>query len=319
MPSSTLDDLLEAYTRVGVRNRAILDAFALIAQQFHQHGIAFIVLKGADIISRLYGVQGARPLSDVDLLVRESDIPAIDRLLRSLGFTPQIDGNPSYASSERGLALDLITTIWYLDEHSLEELWKRAPTRRVGGITISCLDTADLVIYLTAYAVVHRGELSAAFVQDMKLLIEKESPAWATVVARTKQALLQVPLYHGLHHVRKTVPIVPIPDTVLASLAPVNLRELMLAWLLSRLVTPDPLPEVGHLLLFLTQPGTTKLTWLKQRLYPSTTFLSYRYGLLGQTMPWRMRLSRWSHLTESVFLLSGRVLRRLLRPSRPRL
>jgi Uncharacterised nucleotidyltransferase len=318
MPSSTLDDLLEAYTRVGIRNRAILDQFALIAQQFHQHEISFIVLKGVDIISRLYGVQGARPLSDVDLLVHESDIPAIDRLLRSLDFTPQIDGNPSYASSERGLALDLITTIWYLDEHGLEELWKRAPTRRVGGTTISCLDTADLVIYLTAYAVVHRGELSAAFVQDMKLLIEKESPAWPTVVARTKQALLQVPLYHGLYHVRKTVPIVAIPDTVLASLAPVNLRELMLAWLLSRLVTPNPLPEVGHLLLFLTQPGTKKLTWLKQRLYPSTTFLSYRYGSVGQTMPGRMRLSRWSHLIEAVFSLSGRVLRRLIRPSRPR-
>jgi hypothetical protein len=319
MPSSTLDDLLEAYTQVGVRNRAILDEFTLIAQQLHQHKIAFIVLKGADVISRLYGVQGARPLSDVDLLVRESDISTIDRLLRSLGLTQQIDGNPSYASSERGLALDLITTIWYLDEQGLDELWKRAPTRRVGGTTISCLDTADLVIHLTAYAVVHRGALSAAFVQDMKLLIEKESPAWPAVVVRTKQAMLQVPMYHGLHHMRETVPTVAIPDTVLASLAPRNRSELILAWLLRKLVTPDPLPEVGHLLLFLTQPGRKKLAWLKQRLYPSTTFLSYRYGSVGQTMPGRMRLSRWYHLTKAVLLLSGRVLRRLIRPARPRL
>ena len=318
MPSSTLDDLLEAYTQVGVRNRAILDEFALVAQQFHQQRIAFIVLKGADVISRLYGVQGARPLSDVDLLVHESDVPTIDRLLRSLGFTQQIDGNPSYASSERSLALDLITTIWYLDERGLDDLWKRALTRPVGGTTISCLDTADLVIYLTAYAVVHRGELSAAFVQDMKLLIEKESPAWPTVVVRTKQAMLQVPLYHGLYHVRKAIPAVAIPNAVLSSLAPTSRNELILAWLLGRLVTPDPLPEVGHLLLFLTQPGVKKLTWLKQRFYPSTTFLFYRYGLAGQTMPGRMRLSRWSHLTESVFLLSGRVLRRLIKLSRPR-
>lgn len=318
MPSSTLDDLLNAYTRVGVRNRAILDEFALIAQQFHHQGIAFIVLKGADVISRLYGVRGARPLSDVDLLVRESDVPTIDRLLRSLGFTQQIDGNPSYASSERGLALDLATTIWYLDEQGLDDLWKRAPTRRVGNTTVSCLDTADLVIYLTAYAMVHRGELSAAFVQDMKLLIEKESPAWPTVVARTQQAMLQVPIYHGLNHVRKTVLTVTIPDTVLASLAPTSRSELILAWLLRKLVTPDPLPEVGHLLLFLTQPGTKKLAWLKQRLYPSTTFLSYRYGSAGQTVPGRMRLSRWSHLTKAALLLSGRVFRRLIKPSRSR-
>ncbi len=317
MPSSTLDDLLNAYTQVGVRNRAILDEFALIAQQFHQQEITFIVLKGADVISRLYGVQGARPLSDVDLLVRESDVPTIDHLLRPLGFTQQIDGNPSYASSERALSLDLVTTIWYLDEQGLDDLWKRAPTRPFGHTAIACLDTADLLIYLTAYAVIHRGELSAAFVQDMKLLIDKESPAWPAVIARTKHAMLQVPMYHGLHHVLKTVPTVAVPDTVLASLAPTSRSELMLAWLLRRLVTPDPLPEVGHLLLFLTQPGAKKLTWLKQRLYPSTTFLSYRYGSAGQTMPGRMRLSRWYHLTEAVLLLSGRVLRRLIRPSRP--
>ena len=87
MPSSTLDDLLEAYTQVSIRNRAILEEFALIAQRFRQQGIACIVLKGADVLSRLYGVRGARPLSDVDLLVHESDLPTIDReLRRALGL-----------------------------------------------------------------------------------------------------------------------------------------------------------------------------------------------------------------------------------------
>jgi hypothetical protein len=318
MPSLTLDDLIDAYTQVGTRNRAILDEFALIAQRFRQQGIAFIVLKGADVISRLYGVQGARPVSDVDLLVHESDLSAVDRLLRTLGFTQQIDGNPCYASAERGLSLDLVTTIWYLDAQGLDDLWKRAPARRFGGTAISCLDTADLLIYLTAYAVIHRGALSAAFVQDMKLLIRKESPDWKTVALRAKRARLEVPLYHGLRHVRKTIPTIAIPDTVLALLAPARGSELMLAWLLRKLVTPNPLPEVGHLLLFYTQPGLKKLAWLWQRLYPSPAFLSYRYGSAGQTMPWRMRLSRLAHLTGSGLLLSGRVVRRLLTPSRPR-
>lgn len=61
MPSSILDDLLEAYTQVSIRNRAILEEFTLIAERFRQQGIEFIVLKGADILSRLYGVRGARP------------------------------------------------------------------------------------------------------------------------------------------------------------------------------------------------------------------------------------------------------------------
>ena len=311
MPSSTLDDLLEAYTQVSIRNRAILEEFTLIAQRFHQQGIAFIVLKGADVLSRLYGVRGARPLSDVDVLVHESDLPAIDRALRHLGFIQQIDGNPAYSSVGGTLSLDLITTLWYLDQQELDSVWKRARGRPVGATTISCLDTADLLIYLTAYNVIHRGHLSASFVQDMKLLIEKEAPDWPVIVARTRQATLHLPLFHGLSHVVKIFPVLPIPDSVLAMLGPTKRHERILAWLLRKLVTTEPLPNVGHLLLFLTQPHSKKIGWLKQRLFPSATFLSYRYGPAGQLRPWEMRLSRIYHLTTAVLDLIRLVLHRL--------
>jgi len=311
MPSSTLDDLLEAYTQVSVKNRAILEEFTLIAQRFHQQGIAFIVLKGADVLSRLYGVRGARPLSDVDLLVHESDLPAIDRELRNLGFTQQIDGNPAYASAGGTLSLDLITSLWYLDQQELDSAWKRARVRSVDAMTISCLDTADLLIYLTAYNVIHRGHLSASFVHDMKLLIEKETPDWPVIVARTRQATLHVPLFHGLSHVVKIFPVLPIPHSVLAMLGPTKRHELILTWLLRRLVTTEPLPNVGHLLLFLTQPHSNKMGWLKRRLFPSATFLSYRYGPAGQLRPWKTRLSRVYHLTTAVLDLIRQALRRL--------
>lgn len=311
MPSSTLDDLLEAYTQVSVRNRAILEEFTLIAQRFHQQGIAFIVLKGADVLSRLYGVRGARPLSDVDLLIHESDLPAIDRELRHLGFTQQIDGNPAYTSAEGALSLDLITTLWYLNQQELDSVWKRTRVRPVDTMTISCLDTADLLIYLTAYSVIHRGHLSASFVHDMKLLIEKEAPDWPVIVARARQATLHVPLFHGLSHVVKIFPALPIPDSVLAMLGPTKRQEQMLAWLLQKLVTTESLPEVGHLLLFLTQPGSKKLGWLKQRLFPSTTFLSYRYGPAGQIRPWKTRLSHLYHLTTAARDLIRRAFHRL--------
>jgi hypothetical protein len=317
MSSSTLADLLDVYTLVSARNHTILEEFALIARRLEQRGIAFVVLKGADVISRLYGLRGSRPLSDVDLLVRDQDLPAIDRLLAELGFSQQIDGNPSYLSSEGRLSLDLITALWYIDEQALVDLWRRAPARPFGLTTVSCLDTVDLLIYLTAYAVVHRGQLSPSFVQDLQLLIEKEPVDWPRVVAQTRSSGLQVSLYHGLRHVRNIHPSLAIPDAQLALLAPSTRHERMLAWILGKLVTTDPLPEVGHLLLFLTHPATKKPTWLKHRLYPSSTFLSYRYGSAGKTMPWKMRLFRLYHLTKAGLVLSRRVLKRLLAPSRP--
>jgi len=111
MPSSTLVDLADAYIQVSLINKRLLDEYELIGLTFEQAGIDCILLKGADLISRLYEVRGTRPLSDVDLLVHEQDLPAIHRLLLEAGFTQQIDGNPAYLSPQSGLSLDLISKL----------------------------------------------------------------------------------------------------------------------------------------------------------------------------------------------------------------
>ena len=72
MPSSTLDDLADTYTQVSLINKRLLDECEIVGQAFHRQGIEFIVLKGADLLSRLYGMRGTRPLSDVDLLMPTS-------------------------------------------------------------------------------------------------------------------------------------------------------------------------------------------------------------------------------------------------------
>lgn len=311
MPSSTLDDLLEAYGRVSAANRAVFDRFIQLAGRFDAAGIEVLLLKGADVVPRLYGVHGARPLSDVDLLVHETDLPAIQRLLTDLGFTPQIDGNPAYMSADRRLSLDLSTAIWYLDEHELASLWSRAITRPFFSTRITGLATEDLLIHLIAYAVVHRGHLAAPFAQDLRLLIEKESPDWPTVVSRARRYSLAVPIAHGLDHVHRSHPALGIPDAVFRDLAPGTWRERMLARFLRKAVTTTPLPEVGHLLLWLTQRPGRRWTRLRQTLWPSPTFLSYRYGMDGLAAPVNTRILRLSHLAIAALSLGGRVIRRL--------
>ena len=70
MPSSTLDNLADAYTQVSLINKRLLDECEIVGQIFQRQGIKCILLKGADLLSRLYGVRGMRPLSDVDLLYK---------------------------------------------------------------------------------------------------------------------------------------------------------------------------------------------------------------------------------------------------------
>jgi hypothetical protein len=311
MSSSTLDDLADAYSRVSAANSAMLDRFAGVAECFHREGIRFVVLKGADVLSRLYGMRGTRPLSDVDLLVEEGDLPVIDRILLAQGFRRQVDGNPSYASADGTLSLDLVTSLWYLDTPGLAELWSRTGTRPFLATTVRCLSPEDLLIHLTAYAVVHRGQLSPAFTEDLHLLIRKEAPDWSAVVSRARAAQLEAPILHGLRHVNLRRPAAAIPDHVFHDLAPRNRPQAMLAWVLHRLVTEQALPNLGHVLLFLTARSGARLCWLREKWCPSRQFLAYRYGERSVQTPCRTRLLRWSHLCGAGLGLIPAVVRRL--------
>ena len=312
MPSSTLDDLADVYSQVSLVNKRLLDECEVVGLAFQRQGIECILLKGADLLSRLYGVRGTRPLSDVDLLVHEQDLPAIHRLLIETGFAQQIDGNPAYVSPQSTLSLDLISELWYLDEEGLAGLWARARTRPLGQLTVKQLGSDDLLLYLTAYSVVHRGHLSHSFFTDLRLLIEREPLHWPTLVEEASRRHLKIPLYHGLRQLALSNSTIDIPSTVIQQLAPLTMAEQTLEFLFRRLVTAQPLPELGHFLLWITQPPGRRLAWLRRTLFPPSLFLAYRYGDESVKRPWHTKLTRWWQLARAGNILITRMLIRLV-------
>ena len=158
MNATAIDHLIAAYSAVSSANRTKFQKLQVVLARFHEQGIDCILLKGADLLPRLYGVLGLRPMVDVDLLVHDQDLPAIERILREFGYSTQIDGNPVYLDPDSTLALDLTTEIWYLGDQ--EAIWQRAVQRDFEGTPIKGMGGSDLLIYLTAYNVVHRGTLS---------------------------------------------------------------------------------------------------------------------------------------------------------------
>ncbi|HSL02304.1 MAG TPA: nucleotidyltransferase family protein [Nitrospiraceae bacterium] len=318
MPSSTLDDLADAYTQVSLINKRLLDEYEIVGQAFQRQGIDCIVLKGADLLSRLYGMRGTRPLSDVDLLVHEQDLPAIHQLLIETGFTQQIDGNPAYYSSQSTLSLDLVSNLWYLDEEGLAALWARARIRPLGQLTVKQLCSDDLLLYLTAYSVVHRGRLSPSFFTDLRLLMEKEPLGWPTLIEEARRRHLKIPLYHGLRQLALSNSTIGIPATVIRQLSPSTKAEYILEFLFRRLVTTRPIPELGHFLLWITQPPGRRMPWLHRALLPPSLFLTYRYGNESMDRPWRTRITRWRQLAQAGSFLLTRMLIRVVveRPGR---
>ncbi len=299
-----VEQLLAAYSCISSANKSKFSKLRVVLHNFHASGIDCLLLKGADLLPRVYGVMGLRSMVDVDLLVHDEDLPAVDAILRTLGYRPQIDGNPAYVCADGILVLDLITAVWYLDDQ--EVIWRRAVQRDIAGIPVKGMGASDLLVYLTAYNVVHRGYLAPSFARDIALLLEKERVDWEFVLNETRRQYLRVPLYHGLRYVVRHGPA-SIPDHVLRDLAPTGHAETLLHSLLQRVVTPQPVADVGHLLLFLTLPGRKKWRWVGNALFPSEAFLKCRYGEQWDRKPLRTRLGRPFHLLSQALRLSARL------------
>lgn len=306
MPSSTLDSLVESYCATSEANQHRLAHLADLLILFAQQRLDVMLLKGGDLLSRLYGVHGTRPQADIDLLVREEDLGAIDRLLRGQGFEPQIDGNPAYFSADSGLLLDITTSLWFLTTDHLQGLWTRAVPRSVGKGSARVMATEDLLLYLTAYTVVHRGYFSPTFFRDLALLIERNRPNWNLVIERAIAWDLTMPLLHGLS-MAGALQNSRIPKEVYSRLAPSGWRQRRLLALLGRLVTHRAIPELGHFLLVVTQPPTRWVGRLKETVVPPPAFLAYRYGPSGPRNPFRTKLQRILHLIASGAVLAWRI------------
>ncbi len=310
MATAHLDTLIEAYAQVGAANRRLLGNLHPVLARLQASGIDFLILKGADVLPRLYGVWGMRPMVDVDLLVRQQDLAAIDVIVRNLGFRPEIDGNPAYRDPETTLMLDLITDVWYSND--LEGIWQRAVQRNLQGVPVKGMSAEDLLIFLTAYTVLHRGYFVPTFPTDIDLLVRKEPLDWEFIVDEASRCHVKVPLHHGLSYAVRREAIL-IPDYAFTRLAPSGPSEKLLAWLLYKLVTDRFVERISHFLVFITQPGANKWRWLRKAFYPSTAFLKYRYGERGSIHPVWTRLKRGCHLVVQAQLLLAQIVFLLLK------
>jgi putative nucleotidyltransferase-like protein len=310
MKAAELDRYLTEYSRTSSWNRIKFEKLRVVLSHMRDEGIDYILLKGADVVPRLYGVLGLRALGDVDMLVHEFDLPRLDHVLTRLSYRPRIDGNPAYADRDSILALDIVTNVWYVLDQAL--IWQRAVQRDFGGLPIRGLGTNDLLIYLIAYSAVHRGYVSTSLARDVALLARKEEVDWDFVVDEVCRCHLKIPIYHGLSFVLTRWAAAPIPDHVLRRLAPSTVIERLWSVSFEKLVTEKPVPELGHLLLFLTRPGWKKWRWLTEAFFPHAAFFKYRYGDQWTTHPSRTRLSRPFQLLARAAMLFVRVIRRLV-------
>ena len=81
-----LDELRDVAMRVCARNLDLFSALGRVLDCLEKHGFAAIALKGLHLTSEVYADYAARPMLDIDLLIKASDHLDAVRVLSSIGF-----------------------------------------------------------------------------------------------------------------------------------------------------------------------------------------------------------------------------------------
>jgi hypothetical protein len=193
IPPAVLSDLavLEQQSRARAISRTLV--LMHLVTIFERAGIPVVVLKGPAVAIAAYDDYSRRTFSDVDLLVRRTDLPAARDLLLGRGFSREYSPEIESALIRDQHALELADARIKVELHwsllsrylrfdiDVDDLWKRAHRVECMGAPMSVLATEHLFLYLCAHGAKHEWSVFR-WICDVAQLTQRLSGADAKKV-----------------------------------------------------------------------------------------------------------------------------------------
>jgi hypothetical protein len=193
--------------------------FRTVAEELGRAGVKIIVLKGAVLAESLYGDFGLRPLSDVDVLVREQDWPTICEVLKAQGYKAREDefeplppkltrydvqAHMQYYSPV-GTCLELQVDLLTLGigMRDIESVWSRSGEAVVGGVPVSVLSPEDQLLHLAVHANRH-GCMRLKWLVDIAETLRQSSDLdWDLVIDIAQRERIVTSVYSTIMHTER--------------------------------------------------------------------------------------------------------------------
>lgn len=314
VPTQLLEEIKRACFRLAASNLMLSGELRAILLTFEERHLRCAPLRGLALAELLYGDVTARPMGDIDLLVRKEDLQEVTALLKGLGFQ-EIDRRPGFAQAfsytleffkDRHGSV-IVEPHWsiayppFVDRVDMDQVWKRCVRGRVVGVETWLLGRADLLVHL-CFHLIHRGESAPLlWFYELDRLIQKEKIAldWPQVLLLARESGLEAFLAEVLGKVKGLFDS-PIPDHVLWQLRaqitprPARAVESRLVHLLAGQSRVDGLESFA--LLFTIKGIRVKLRYAFALLFPSSEFMRLHYGLSSRRQLALCYLSRFIRL-----------------------
>ncbi len=180
------------YRHAWVKNQLLVRDAAAVVDALHAQQVPAIVLKGAAMMRYLGGDWGARPMYDVDILVRARDLDAAIAVLTGAGWVPQSGCTPLWVrwravprrhswGFDRGTdgRLDLH---WHALHGSLgpnadDAFWDDAETLDLGTTQALALSPPDLLLHLLDHGTRGPEVSPIQWVADATLVLRTQDTA----------------------------------------------------------------------------------------------------------------------------------------------
>jgi hypothetical protein len=172
MPDWAVKHLDETQARNTERGQRMMARMAALASALDDAHIPFITFKGPTLEALAYAEPGVRECADLDILVRESDLPATGPAMEGIGYRLEDELGPLEERIFRGyhFAYEFVdpTGAANVDAHwrllpstwsipiDYEGFWRRSGTTTIAGRTVRVFADEDLLFYLALHSTKER-------------------------------------------------------------------------------------------------------------------------------------------------------------------
>jgi hypothetical protein len=314
--------LRQSYLVSAARNVRLFDELGKILRALLAAGIPVVPFKGASLAEAVYGDIALRPMADLDLWVRRSQIDAACSVMKSLGYAPPAEGvrplawhaaltGETQMSKEHAPLVELHWKIfpseWVRHTARIDEdaIWDR--TVPLEGTGVRQLSPEDAIIHSCVHlAVTHKMSGSGLrTLLDLDVARQKWAIDWQTVSQRARAWRVSSATWVVL---RALAEVFGDPDNQLplGDLAPSPFRQFLLKRFASARLLVEGLelsssPKRFLLLLLLADRPVDALGLAWRGFFRDRHWLTLRYDApdAPSWRIWQLRMRQLMHLVLS--------------------
>jgi Uncharacterised nucleotidyltransferase len=253
LPAAAAQTLRTSYYGNVARNSLLYDQLRNVLKAFGDEKIEVIVLKGAALAKTVYSNRALRPMSDIDILVREIDLPQVETKLLDLAY--KFDANTKehrrkhdyhFVFTKSG---DIKIEIhWHITRPTspfridIDGMWKRAQPTKIAGVEALVFSPEDLLLHLCQH--MHKHKLIGGIrpLCDIAHVVEYHNAInWIEFGQRSSQWGISAYVYLALYLAKELLGA-NIPSSFLNDFEPAGFDRAVIQWAKERLLACESSP-----------------------------------------------------------------------------